>query len=34
MGDGSLAGCNKICLAFCEALAPDSDGVAKPIAVE
>jgi hypothetical protein len=34
MGDGSLTGCNKIGLAFGEALAPNSDGLAKPTAIE
>ena len=33
-GDGALTGCNEIGLAFGEALAPDSDGFAKPTAVE
>jgi hypothetical protein len=34
MGDGSLTSCNEIGLTFGEALAPDSDGLAKPTAVE
>ena len=34
MGDGLLTGGNEIGLAFGEALTPDTDGVAKPIAVE
>ena len=34
MGDSLLTGSNEIGLAFGEALAPDSDGLAKPIAVE
>src|ERR1700722_15494940 len=34
ISDGSLTGCDEIGLAFGEALAPNSDGVAKPIAVE
>ena len=34
MGDGSLTGYNKICLALGEALAPNSDGVANPTAVK
>ena len=34
MGDGALTGCNEIGLAFGAALAPDSDGFAKPTAVE
>ena len=34
MGDGLLTGRNEIGLAFGEALAPDTDGLAKPTAVE
>ena len=34
MGDSLLTGSNEIGFAFGEALAPDSDGLAKPIAVE
>ena len=34
MSDGLLTGSNEIGLAFGEALAPNSDGLAKPTAVE
>jgi len=34
MGDGLLTGRNEIGLAFGEALAPDTNGFAKPSAVE